>query len=75
MAKKIKCPKWGCGSVECVPLTDGKKYSVVKGAIGSAAGFYLNPVLTIPSALLGLNGKKKVKFMCTKCGKVFEVKL
>ena len=75
MAKKIKCPKWGCGSIECVPITDGKKYSVVKGVAGAAAGAFVGGFMAIPGALAGFAGKKKVKFMCTKCGNVFEVKL
>ena len=76
MSKRIQCPKWTCRSTECIPLTDSKKYSVGKGLVGSTIGAVtLGPIGLLAGAASGLNGKKKVKMMCTKCGNVFEVKL
>ena len=76
MSKRIQCPKWTCRSTECIPLAEAKKYSVGKGAVGSAIGaFALGPVGLAAGVLTGFNGKKKVKMMCTKCGNIFEVKL
>ena len=75
MAKKIQCPNWRCKSKNCIPLTDKKRYSVGKGAIGATAGAFIAPPVAIAGALLGLNGKNKVKMMCQDCGTVFEVKI
>lgn len=75
MGQKIKCPNWKCRSIECVPLTDGKKYSVGKGIVGAAVGATVAAPLALAGALVGFNHKKKMKFMCTKCGEVFEVKV
>ena len=76
MAKKIQCPNWKCKSVECVPVSDGKKYSAGKGIVGGAIGAsLLGPVGLIAGAASGFNRHKKVKFMCTKCGTVFEEKI
>lgn len=77
MSKRIQCPKWTCRSTECIPLTEAKKYSVGKGLIGGAIGAaaMANPVGLLVGVASGLNGKKKVKMMCTKCGNIFEVKL
>ena len=73
---KIKCPKLTCHSTDCIPLTDKKKYSTGKGVVGGAIGaFALGPVGLVAGAASGLNGKKKVKMMCRKCGNVFEVKV
>ena len=73
---RIKCPALGCGSHDCTPLTEGKRYKAGKGAVGGVIGaFALGPVGALAGAATGFNGRKKVKFMCNKCGKVFEVKL
>jgi len=73
MAKKIKCPK--CKGINCMPLTDKKKYSVGKGLVGGAVGaFALGPIGLIGAAA-GMNGKKKISMMCSDCGTVFEVKV
>ena len=73
---KIKCPSIMCGSKECIPITESKKYKAGKGIVGGAVGAVtLGPVGLLAGAASGFNGKKKVKFMCTKCGKVFEVKV
>ena len=76
MSKRIQCPKFTCRSTECIPLTESKKFSAGKGALGSAIGAAaLGPVGLAAGVLTGFNGKKKVKMMCTKCGNVFEVKI
>jgi len=75
MAKTVQCPNWACRSKECIPLTEKKKYSVGKGAVGVAAMSLVAAPLGVAGALAGLNGKKKVKMMCTKCGRVFEIKV
>lgn len=74
---KIKCPGFMCGSTDVTPLAEtGKKYKAGKGIVGGAVGAVaLGPVGLLAGAATGFNGKKKVKMMCNKCGKVFEVKL
>ena len=73
---KIKCPAWGCGSTSCVPVSQDKRYKVGKGAVGAVVGgAILGPAGALIGAGTGLNGKRKTKFVCQKCGKVFEVKL
>ena len=47
-----------------------------KGVVGAVVGgAILGPAGTIIGAGTGLNGKRKTKFVCQQCGKVFEVKL
>ena len=83
MAKKIQCPNRKCKSVNCIPLTDKKKFSAGKGALGAAGGAAIATVasggLALPlmaiGALTGFNGKKKVKMMCQDCGTIFEIKV
>ena len=74
---KIKCPSITCRSTGCTPLVEtGKKYKAGKGIVGGAVGAVaLGPVGLLAGAATGFNGKKKVKMMCNKCGKVFEAKL
>lgn len=75
MAKKIKCPRLLCGSKQCVPVSsDGFKTGkgLLGGIVGGAA---LGPVGALAGVATGLNGKKKVKFVCQKCGKVFTAKI
>lgn len=76
MAKVIRCPKWGCGSKEVAPLGAKKNFNVGKAVVGNTVGFFLGgPVGGIVGAATGFNGKKKVKFVCQKCGTVFEEKI
>ena len=49
-----------------------KAKGLIGGAIGTAAG---GPILGAVGVATGFNGKKKVKFVCQDCGKVFEVKM
>lgn len=74
---KVRCPALGCRSTDCTPLAEkGKKYRTGKGIVGGAVGAVaLGPVGLLAGAASGLNGKKKVKMMCNKCGKVFEIKV
>lgn len=73
---RIRCPRLTCKSTECIPLTEKKRYKTGKGLVGGAIGAVtLGPVGLVAGAASGLNGKKKVKMVCTKCGKVFEVKV
>lgn len=82
MTKKVKCPNWKCKSVNCIPLTDKKKFSAGKGVLGAAGGAAATAVvgaaalpLVAIGALTGFNGKKKVKMMCQDCGTIFEIKI
>ena len=73
---KIRCPKITCRSTNCMPVTQNKKYKKGKGLIGGVVGgALLGPVGAMVGAGTGFNGKSKVKFVCQKCGKVFEVKM
>ncbi len=73
---KIRCPSITCRSTECTPLTEKNKYKAGKGLVaGTAGAFLLGPVGLLAGAASGFSGKKKIKFMCNKCGKVFEVKV
>lgn len=59
---KIKCPALFCGSHD-VSLIGGK----------TKTSLNLNPLH--PLTLTKTKAKGKQKFVCNKCGKVFEVKL
>lgn len=73
---KIRCPSITCRSTDCTPLTEKNKYKTGKGLVAGAAGaVVLGPVGLLAGAASGFSGKKKIKFMCNKCGKVFEVKV
>jgi len=73
---RIKCPRITCRSTNCVPVAQDKKYKAGKGLLGAAAGgMLLGPVGAVAGAGIGLNGKRKTKFVCQNCGKIFEVKL
>lgn len=73
---RIKCPRMFCGSRNCVPVSQKKRYKAGKGLLGGLiGGVALGGVGAIVGAGTGLNGKGKVKFVCQDCGKVFEVKM
>lgn len=77
MARKIKCPKWGCNGVG-VPVDTKKKFSLGKTITGAALGTMVSGPIggAIGSAMMGINGKNgKTTFVCNKCGKVFEKKV
>ncbi len=72
----IRCPRWSCRSTDCVPVTQGKKYKTGRGLAGAAVGHALfGPVGALVGAGTGFNGRRKIKFVCRQCGKVFEAKL
>ena len=76
MAKKIKCPTWGCDGIG-IPGDTQKKFSFGKAIVGHTVGFALGgPVGGIVGAAPGIGGKNgKTKFVCSKCGRVFTAKL
>ena len=73
---KVKCPNMFCRSTNVVPVSTKKSFKKGKGLIGGAiGGALLGPLGGAVGVATGLNGKKKVKFVCQDCGKVFEVKM
>ena len=73
---KIRCPKLTCRSTDCTPLVEKNKYHTGKGLLAGALGAVtLGPVGALVGGASGFNGKKTIKMMCNKCGKVFTVKL
>lgn len=71
---RVKCPK--CKSVNCIPVTQNKRYKAGKGLFGAAlGGALLGPAGALIGAGTGLNGKHKVKFVCQECGNIFEMKI
>lgn len=73
---RIKCPRMFCGSRNCVPVSQAKKYKTGKGLVaGAVGGAAFGLVGALVGAGTGFNGKGKVKFVCQDCGKVFEVKM
>ena len=73
---KVRCPKITCRSTDCTPLTEKNKYKAGKGlAAGAARAIVLGPVGLLAGAASGFSGKKKIKFMCNKCGHIFEMKI
>ena len=76
MSKTIKCPRFGCDGVG-VPADTKKKFSFGKAIVGNTVGFALGgSVGGIVGAATGVKGKNgKTKFVCSKCGKVFEKKI
>lgn len=75
MAKKIKCPALFCGGIG-VPVGANKNYKAGKGLLlGAVGSVAIGPAGAIAGLASGFNGKKKTKFVCQKCGRVFTVKL
>ena len=73
---KVKCPNMFCRSTNGVPVTPKNNFKKGKGLIGGAVGTVVGgPILGAVGVATGFNGKKKVKFVCQDCGKVFEVKM
>ena len=73
---RITCPNILCRSHNCTPVAEKKKYGVGKGAlVGTVGAVTLGVPGLLAGAASGFNGKKKVKFMCNKCGKIFEVRI
>ena len=76
MAKKIKCPTWGCDGIG-IPADTKKKFSLTKCLVGNTVGLALGGSTgAIIGAAAGINGKNgKTTFVCSKCGRVFTAKL
>ena len=73
---KVRCPRITCRSTDCTPLTEKNKYKAGKGiAAGAVGAAALGPVGLLAGAASGVSGKKKIKFMCNKCGQIFEMKI
>lgn len=76
MAKKIRCPGLLCGSTNVVSVDTKKKFSFGKAIVGNTVGALFGPAGAVIGTATGINGKNgKTKFVCQKCGKVFELKL
>ena len=53
-----------------------KKFSFGKALIGNTIGAIFGPVTAAIGMANGIHGKNgKTKFVCSKCGKVFERKI
>lgn len=74
--RTIKCPSWSCDGIG-MPVDTKKKFSVGKALVGNTVGYVLaGPVGGIVGAATGIKGKNgKTKFVCSKCGRVFEKKI
>lgn len=72
----IRCPKWTCDGAG-IPIDTKKKFSFGKAIVGNTVGGLLfGPVGAVVGAGTGINGKNgKTKFICQKCGFVFEKKV
>lgn len=75
MGKTIRCPKFLCDGIG-VPAATRKGFSVGKAIVGNTVG---GIVAGVPGAIIGtaagLNGKKKVTFVCSKCGHTWTEKV
>nr|DAX73028.1 MAG TPA: RNA polymerase-like protein [Caudoviricetes sp.]DAZ25786.1 MAG TPA: RNA polymerase-like protein [Caudoviricetes sp.]DAZ69781.1 MAG TPA: RNA polymerase-like protein [Caudoviricetes sp.] len=75
MSKTVKCPKWGCDGVG-IPVDTKKKFSFGKALVGNTVGGFFGPVGAVVGAATGIKGKNgKTKFVCSKCGNVWEKKI
>lgn len=74
-SEKVKCPD--CDSMEFQVIGTEKKFSGRKAVVGNTLGGLLyGPVGAVVGAAAGIKGKDgKTKFVCNKCGKVWEQKV
>lgn len=72
----VKCPIWGCNGTG-IPVDTKKKFSFGKALVGNTVGGILGgPVGALVGTATGIKGKNgKTKFVCSKCGHVFEKKI
>lgn len=73
---KVMCPRWSCDGIG-LPVDTKKKFSFGKAIVGNTIGGVLGgPVGAVVGAATGIKGKNgKTKFVCQKCGNVFEKKI
>lgn len=72
---KVKCPRLGCNGIG-MPAATKKQFSLGKAVVGNTVGFALAGATGgLAGLALGFNGKKKVTFVCQKCGHTFEKKV
>ena len=76
MARKIKCPRFGCNGIG-YPVSTNKKFSVGKAVVGNTIGGLLAGGLgAVVGTAAGINGKNgKTTFVCNKCGRTFQAKI
>ena len=72
----VKCPILVCGGIG-MPADTKKKFSFGKAIVCNTVWYALGgPVCGIVGAATGIKCKNgKTKFVCSKCGKVFEKKI
>lgn len=74
--RTIRCPSWSCDGIG-MPVCTNKKFSFGKCIVGNTIGGLIGgPLGAAVGAATGINGKNgKTKFVCSKCGRVFEKKI
>ena len=73
---QVRCTKWGCDGVG-IPVDTNKKFSFGKALVGNTVGgLLMGPAGAVIGTATGIKGKNgKTKFVCQKCGNVFEKKI
>lgn len=74
---KIICPSLFCGGTG-IPVDTKKKFSIGKSLTGGAIGYMVGGPIgsCVGGVMNGVKGKNgKTKFVCSKCGKIFEKKI
>lgn len=77
MSKVVRCPSIFCDGIG-MPVDTKKKFSLGKAFTGSLIGAAVGGPIgsAIGGTMNGIKGKNgKTKFVCCKCGKVFEKKI
>lgn len=75
MAKKIVCPSLFCDGIG-IPVAQKKNFSVGKAVVGNTIGFAVGGIAGgLVGIATGFNGKKKVTFVCQKCGRTWTQKV
>lgn len=75
MGRAIKCPRMFCDGVG-MPAATKNGFSIGKAIVGNTIG---GMIAGAPGAIIGMgagfNGKKKVTFVCQKCGHTWTQKV
>lgn len=59
-----------------IPVDTKKKFSFGKALVGNTVGGLFGPVGAVVGTATGIKGKNgKTKFVCSKCGNVWEKKI